>query len=47
MLIIGDKEIKTGNIALRKHKEGMVGNFPLKEIEEKLKKEIEKKVFSV
>lgn len=47
MLIIGDKEIETGNIALRKHKKGMAGNFTLKEIEEKLKKEVEKKVFSV
>jgi len=47
MLIIGDKEIETGNIALRKHKEGMVGNFTLKEIEKKLKNEVEKKVFSV
>ncbi|MCD6220880.1 threonine--tRNA ligase [bacterium] len=47
MLIIGDKEIETGNIALRKHKKGMAGNFTLKEIEEKLKKEIEEKVFSV
>jgi len=46
MLIIGDKEIESGNIALRKHKEGMVGNFTLKEIEEKLKIEVEKKVFS-
>jgi len=47
MLIIGDKEIETGNIALRKHKEGMLGNFPLKEIEKKLKDEVGKKVFSV
>jgi len=47
MLIIGDKEIETGNIALRKHKKGMAGNFTLKEIEEKLKKEVEEKVFSV
>ncbi len=47
MLIIGNKEIETGNIALRKHKEGMIGNFTLKEIEEKLKNEVEKKVFSV
>jgi len=47
MLIIGDKEIETGNIALRKHKEGMIGNFTLKEIEEKLKNEVGGKIFSV
>lgn len=47
MLIIGDKEIETGKIALRKHKKGMIGNFSIEEINEKLKEEVEKKVFSI
>ncbi|HOV21531.1 MAG TPA: threonine--tRNA ligase [bacterium] len=45
MLIVGDKEIQTGNFALRKHQKGMLGNFTLKEIEENFKNEIEKKLF--
>ena len=45
MLIVGDKEIQTGNFALRKHQKGMLGNFSLKEIEENFKNEIEKKLF--
>lgn len=40
MIIIGDKEEKNGNIALRKHGEGMLGIFTPDDIIQKLKEEV-------
>lgn len=39
MLIIGDKEVETNTAALRKHRQGMLGTFTLKEVIQKLKKD--------
>jgi threonyl-tRNA synthetase len=38
MLIIGDKEVEAGMVALRKYKEGDLGQFEVKEIIETIKK---------
>jgi threonyl-tRNA synthetase len=39
MIIVGDEEVESGKLALRKHKEGMTGNFTLREIKDKLLEE--------
>lgn len=43
MLILGDKEIASGAAAVRSRKEGDLGVMPLKDLIEKLKKEIDSK----
>lgn len=43
MIIIGDKELESGNITLRKHKEGDIGTFTIDELKEKFIKEIDNK----
>jgi threonyl-tRNA synthetase len=40
MVIIGDKEEKENTVAVRKHKEGDLGNMKLEEFIEKLKREL-------
>jgi threonyl-tRNA synthetase len=43
MLVVGDKEMKSKAVRVRKRKKGDIGQVKLKEFLEKIKIEIEKK----
>lgn len=43
MLIIGKKEVENRNVSLRRHKEGDLGNFNIKDVIRRLKDEIQKR----
>ncbi len=40
MAIVGDKEISTGQVALRQHQKGMLGNFDIKDLENLFNEEL-------
>ncbi len=44
MLIIGEKEVEEGKVSVRKHKEGDIGTFTIKEFAEMVNKEINKEL---
>jgi len=46
MLIIGEKEINSGNVSVRQHKKGDMGSFTLKDFTEKILEEIKTKNYS-
>jgi threonyl-tRNA synthetase len=46
MLIIGEKEITSGNVSVRQHKKGDIGALKLKSFIEKLQEEIKTKYYS-
>jgi len=46
MLIIGEKEISSGNVSVRQHKKGDLGLFTLKDFSDKILKEIKTKYYS-
>ena len=41
MVIVGEKEMKSGKLSLRKHGKGMVGEFEIEKLKEIFKKEME------
>lgn len=47
MLVLGDKEMNDGNVAVRSRKQGDMGVMGLNEFIEKIKEEIDKKISSV
>ena len=44
VVVVGDKEIESGSVAVRKRGEGPIGTFKLEEFAEKLKQEIKDRV---
>ncbi len=46
MVIVGEKEVQSGNISVRKHKKGDLGSVSLDEFKEKILQEIRNKVIS-
>jgi len=44
MLIVGEKEISSGNVSVRQHKKGDIGSLPLSEFIDKINSEINNKV---
>jgi len=46
MLIVGEKEISSGNVSVRQHKKGDIGSLPLSEFIDKINSEINNKVSS-
>ena len=43
MLVLGDKEVQSKSVGVRKRAEGDIGAMPVEELIEKLQKEVEEK----